>query len=316
MKLKNILPEKFQQAHLQKLKSEYFSILDNHLDFLFLGKAFALEVMKVLKTDDKKITRIYDQRYLPFRLHDIEWLVKYINKRYNDDLKSIYNLTKRGIATEELKYIPVDYIRMYVVESPVFEKKCGDFERNLVTAYLQVAQTCCDDFYADIATKKREIKSPEYDVLFRERVVNAMKYLGLDEDVVENTIEVKKDLWYDTTRKLTFVNVFNQKRLLLSQKERSMLLKKSPVAARNLVNTENKLFQSWNALCDIKYNQRHQSVIKQTKTATVNMKNNADSEYKLVVNTQKLSYQYKKQVVDCLNILNSEKNKQPELVLR
>lgn len=316
MKLKNIMPDNFQQSHLQNMTNEYFHILDNHLDFLFLGKSFSKEIIKELKYDDKKISRIYDVRYLPFRIYDNEWLVKYINKKYNDELKSILNITRRGALSETLKYVPVDYIKLYVENSPIFEQKRCDFQRNLVIAYLQVSQTCCDDFYADIETKKREIKSPEYDVLLRERVVNAMKYLGLNKDIVENTIESNKNLWYNTTRKLTFINVFNQKRLLLSQKERSMLLKKSPVAARNLVNTENKLFQSWNALCDIKYNQRHQSVIKQTKTATVNMKNNADSEYKLVVNTQKLSYQYKKQVVDCLNILNSEKNKQPELVLR
>ena len=315
MKLKNLMVDNFEIARLRKLKDEYFQILDNHLNYLFLGKAFAHQNIQELKRDDKKITRIYNDRYLPFHTRDNDWLVKFINKKYNNDLKTINNLTKRGVAAEKIKYVPVDYIQAYVGKSSRFEHKRREYEGNLVGAYLDIGMSSREnDFYANVETKKEEQKNANFDFLFRNRVVNAMKYLGLKDNTIESAIESKADLWRDKARKLAFVNTFNKRRIMLKQQDRAFLEKHNPQAVRKLRIAENTLFKTWNALRDMKYYKQHKAVIDGMKIATPYMRINAELEYKLTVNTQKLGYHYQKQIIDCNIFLNQLKAEQTQKI--
>lgn len=315
MKLKSMMVDNFELARLRKLRDEYFQILDNHLNYLFLGKAFARQSVQELKRDDKKITRIYNDRYLPFHTQDNNWLVKFINKKYNNDLKIINNLTKRGVATEKIKYVPVDYIQAYVGKSSRFDQKRREYEGNLIGAYLDIGMSSQEnDFYANVETKKQEQKNANFDFLFRNRVVNAMKYLGIKDNTIESVIELKSDLWRDKARKLAFVNTFNKRRIMLKQQDRIFLEKHNPLAVRKLRIAENSLFKSWNALRDMKYYKQHKTVIDSMKIATPYMKINPELEYKLTVNTQKLGYQYQKQIIDCNIFLNELKAEQTQKV--
>ena len=90
---------------------EYFEALDKFLDKkMFPSEKRAVEILKNLSRSGNFSHKYCDEAFA-FNTRNKNWLVGFINTKYNDR-------SDRDKAFDKIKYIPVDYIKYYV------EKEC------------------------------------------------------------------------------------------------------------------------------------------------------------------------------------------------
>ena len=187
---------------------------------------------------------------LPFHTRDRAWLVNYTDKMVN---------RFRGtepVAADEIQDI---------VDTPVFERACRDFEQRLVKGYIRlyVNQRLTPDAFGKTASSKPDGYQGmwEYDKHFRDDVIAAVRALGIDQFTAEKGLETNAHLWREATMTKTFDEFYYP----ADQKPTD------PVAARRFANLHDAHLGVWLQNREYAYYQNHKDIIDTLGLATDNM---------------------------------------------
>ena len=271
---------------LKQQKQTYPTILDEALGHVFPGEGFVRFHMHDMVKDIKQsktqeIRSLFGDytksRNLIFHVRDNAWLAKYI---------------KHNTEIQQIRCLPLKDIENYVENSSMFNAERREFEQFLVKSYiLECLDVRGDDFYSCSMEKLLESGSENCDKLFRSRVVNAMNYLGVDQQSIEFALEMNASLWRKNVMNLAFANRYKDCGVTYSLGRQLYLSNEEVVDSNSVyykyghckINEEyclpreclkkplRVLYDNWICLREYEYYHNHKNVIDKLGTATRNM---------------------------------------------
>ena len=297
MKLTKFLIKKCK-ACFKKTQCAYPLILDDCLteclEYMFPGEGFVrfylhdvARDMQKLETADARpyFDKVSDARNLIFHIRDNAWLAQHLSYQLAcHPCAELAGQEKLSLATLE----------KFVAQSPKFDAKRREFEGYLVKSYIsECLDYQSDDFYTRSIEKILESSSPNYDKLFRDRVVKAMKYLGVSEHSIETSLEVNAQLWRKDVMGLAFANRYHDLGVTYTKGRTFQIPHRDVVDTKSVyhkyVNHRNMpevyllprenmkqpartVYDNWLCLREYEYYLNHQKVIDEMGTATRSMK--------------------------------------------
>jgi len=303
MKLGSFLNETFSRKYLTN-ETQYPKVLDTSmhdcLDYMFPGESFAHFYVRDIVNDIKKsnikdihlldvdslFNHCSDSRNLIFHMRDVNWLTRHL--RYYID-----NFSFKGL--ENVGFVSLSMLQDFVANSPVFDAKRSEFEKYIVKAYIEECIDCkSDDFYSRSIEKILESGSPNYDKLFRSRVVNAMKFLGIGDESIETGLELNAPLWRKDVMDLSFANryknnlnitytmghylqipdedLFDKKSVYHNYSKKAFIEEAYVLPRESLNGYTRSIYDKWFCLREYEYYHNHKKTIDKLNTATRNMK--------------------------------------------
>lgn len=301
VKLNQVVPNTFHQEHLRVNK-----LLDDCLYGLFPNQEYINANLKNL-TPVQKNVKYYKKNFLPFHTRDTFWLANYLEQVFNQT-----QALKKFSSQRAHVGVTLSYIKKYVEESPKFDAVRNYYEQNLVRAYINMTLDYqADDFFSKGIVKTDERNALNYDQLFRNRVVNAMTFLGVERGSIEIGLEANADLWRDKVKRQTFFNNYSMDNMNAVVSPDGILAKNAPNRWKKLTNMGSKLYQRWSDLNDYQYYQQHHAVIDKLGTATPNMLITTEKANKLELDTDAMAFEFEcllyKAAETVANIVNESK---------
>ena len=302
MKLKQLF---FNKTKLSKEDEKKFAVLDHYVDCVFdvNENEIAKNLRKVNLADkDRDQVNRYaryahlDAYDLQFHTRDNEWLTIYARHVINYVIDARARLNIQPLEDSGMKNFTMADIEKYVTLSPKFDQVRTQFEQKMTKACIDMHKNGHQDFLSDANKLNEDRQSAGYDILFRERVVEAMTALGVAEKSVNVALELNRDAWLPFARHQAFENA---KEKDFTARESQILEKDSPLDLSLLNYIEKQLFASWNALRDRQYYQVHKDVIDELNLATPNMKINTKKQNQLMQEVDALGHIYKQRARTC-----------------
>ncbi len=300
MKLKNLKTESFLQEHFMH------KTLEKKLDEL-LPEIFPVEDLNKIKSTDKNKTQKYTAKYLPFHTRHEAWLANYIVKLVKD-LQTKLSLDGKKSAYKMLGDVTrADAIR-YMKTSTEFVNKRNVYEQDLVKAYiLLLRNNTSDDFYTVAEEKQAIIKHKNCLNVFRNRIMEAMRFLGLPENVIDLEIEKKRNLWYSRMQNHTFANKYIH--LPAIENNRNFIFPNLYQEWCGFDDSINKFNVLWKKLNDYQYYQAYKPVIDKAGMANQNMKISKSQSVFLLKKTNEAFQQYCAKYKNLMNkVLDAKEN--------
>ncbi|MBR4419130.1 MAG: hypothetical protein IKT33_03945 [Clostridia bacterium] len=270
-KLSQLQEEKFPVKHLV-LSKEDQTILDSNLAVFFMNEKNIQKQLARLNRFERDVVDKYDHTHLFFHARDNKWLVQYILACLDEVRCMQFNEKEKDPTVQVLKYITPQTIVSYITQSPNFKAQRAEYEQNVVKAYINILKDAkIDDFQVHDYEKRIYRKKADYDKIFRNKIVKAMRFLCFSARTYEPAIEKNADLWRDQVRRQTFENLFHLNKYL----DNETLNKCNLFAPRVFAEINNALediYQTWSAARDYIYYQDNQETIDKLNQATPNMK--------------------------------------------
>ena len=237
---------------------KYFNILDNLLPQIFPHKDFCAQNLLNLRRKTKnQNAKVYKKEFLPFNTRNTDWLVNYCLDVYRNCSASKTKADKKNRI-----YMPENIVRLYLSTSRKFDRKRCAYESGLVEEYLKlVVNQNVSDFFTSAMTKGEIAKSIDYDKIIRSKVESAMCYLGIDNYVVQNTLELNAASWREEAKKIAFDNAYSKAKKDLIEKNKEELLTYAPQSLDNIRESYQALYCVWSELRDNEYNKQFKDVI-------------------------------------------------------
>lgn len=303
-KLNQIKTGNFQSEHLKVCK-----LLDDCLYAVFPKQDYIANNLKGLPLKDKIYVNYYNKAFLPYHTRDTYWLASYLDQIYYS-LECARKTRLQGTVTTNVKRLPLKLIQEYIENSPKFDVLRCQYEHNLVQAYILVTRnTETDDFYMKSLSKVRERCDENYDELFRERVIGAMKYLGVDAYNAEVGLEINGELWQHEVRTQTFVNRYHAGGLSKLISYNGTLATHLPNKWKRLSAVENKFFICWSMLREYEYFSAHREIINRLGTYNSKVRLTPEKAQKLAVEVNSLGFEYECLLADAVQSIDSVNKK-------
>lgn len=282
MRYSQIQPNTFGSEHLRLNK-----MLDECLYTLFPNQEF-INVNLQNITSIQKNLNFYKKNFLPFHTRDTFWLSKYLEQSFNQ-MQALKKFRSEKIHVGVVS----GYIKKYVESSPKFDAVRSFYEQNLVRAYINMTLNYkADDFFSKGTIKTQEHRALNYNQLFRERIVNAMSFLGVDRNSIEVGLEANASLWREKVNKQTFYNIYNIDNMDAIVNPDGLLAKHAPMRRNKLMSVGNKLYGRWKNLQDYEYYQEHKQVIDQLGVVTPAMLLTTEKATKLQNDVDSMAFEY------------------------
>lgn len=301
-KLTQIKARNFQSGHLKVSE-----LLDACLPAVFPKQEYILNNLKGLTPKNKILVRYYNKAFLPYRTRDTAWLA-----RYFEQICDAYYVNNPRIPIKNqlaVKRLPLCYFESYIESSEKFDALRCQYEYNLASAYASITLNAdVDDFYMKSFEKTIECCDPEYSELFRNRIIGAMKYLGVDSYHAEVGVEMCKGVWQDKVMAQTFANTFHLSGVNQLLSADGVFAKKMPRQWKKLVNLANILYARWSTLYYSEYQNQHRDIINHLGNID-NKKNLTKTEMKNLQNeVECLGFEYECLLVEAQQICKKLKN--------
>lgn len=277
MKLKQLISENFTKKNLVSVD------LEQKLNAM-LPQIFPHEDLKNIDIADKAKNKIYKAKYLPFHTRNNEWLANYIArlihilqiKPSKDGKKSAYRM---------LGVVNVDDVKKYITKSERFAAARDAYEQDLVRSYIFLLRNnVLDDFYVVADEKRAILNHPRCSLLFRNRLEEAMRFLGLAEENIQIGIEKNINKWRPRMQFHTFANLYQNIPVLIDNQKKLMINHFQDWTAFGVALY--KFHTDWTKLEDYNYVQAHKDVIlklgtapKFTNSQAVALQKNATASY-------------------------------------
>lgn len=310
-------------AKLTRLKAGNFQserlkvneLLDACLHAVFPTYEYLLYNLKGLMQKNKIYVSYYNKAFLPYHTRDTQWLSHYFEQICNAYYRSSRFDEKVQMT---IKRLPRSYIQKYIQDSANFDALRCQYERNLVSAYVQLALNSeIDDFYMKSINKAAERCDPEYSFLFRKRIMDAMRYLGVDSDNAEIGIEICKGMWQDQVLTQTFANNYHTPETNKLLSPDGILAKEMPKKWKKLVNLSNVLYAQWSTLYNHHYNCEHYEIIKRVGNSRSQLRMTTEEVNNLNAHVQSLGFEYECMLYDaqqsCVKYNQNAKNLEFEI---
>lgn len=205
-KLTQMLREQFKKIYLRHKEKRNTQLLDEFLNEIFPNEKTVNLDMKNLSCKDKYAGRVYRREFLPFHTRDNEWLANYVEQvYYRSRSQRVMQIIATGKSKHRYKALDIADITQYVNTSANFDAKRIEYEQRVVKSYLGLFnQDLQDDFYYPSNFKAnywRVGKDLRYgdDVLgavqYRDLVLRALDFLGINSQVGKVTLEENANLW-------------------------------------------------------------------------------------------------------------------------
>lgn len=296
MKFKKFIAENFGQ---KKLVDE---TLEQKLIAL-LPQIFPAEDLKQINAANKINKQDYKAKYLPFNTRNEEWLANFIVKTIQN-LQIKLCLDGKKSAYRMLGNVTVDDIKKFMASSVEFNAMREDYELGLVKSYVNLLRdNTRDDFFTVAEEKQAILEHVNCSMLFRNRIVDAMQYLNLPEDVIEVGIEKNRNLWYARMQNHTFANLYEHVPIV-EENSRHIY----PYLYRDWLKWDNSIrsFHAyWKNLDDYKYYLKHKNVIDKIGNAMPNMKITKAQSVDLIKKTNDKYLEYKRLLNDLTEKINT-----------
>lgn len=231
---------------LQKAE-ERFKVLVVYLPLVFPDEPQTDKIVRRLNwlgENANQDSNDYTMFELPYHTHDQEWLAKYATEEINR-----FHFQTKPVTLPLMQDI---------VDTPVFNHACREFEQRLVKSYINLLAAEIQDAHA----VPNWGGDWEYDRAFRDQVVNMMVRFGIDKHVAEVGLEKNAHLW----REKAMLKTFNETYYPQSATP------KDPKLARRWTSIHNAHEGVWLQEREYLYYQQHKAVIDELGLATDNMK--------------------------------------------
>ncbi len=176
---------------------------------------------------------------LPGHLHDDMWLSKMLKK------------------TQELHFLDFNDILSFVRTSNFFHEKIGEYEQKVVEWQINWMNSggenylVSDEYGGDFI-----FLSPEYDLGFRKGVVDTLRAIGLDEQVIEEGIEKNSGLWRDNAMLHAFRNAFES--VFITS---DFTLAENKQEVKNIEPVDSEFREKWLKYRKYEYYKRHKEAV-------------------------------------------------------
>ncbi len=270
-KLSQLQEEKFSVNSLV-LNKEDQNILDSYLSSFFASEKNVQQALVHLNRFERDVLDKYDVKHLPFHTRDNKWLVQYILACLNEVRCMQFNEKEKDPTVQVLKYITPQTIVSYITQSPNFKAQRAEYEENVVKAYIKILKDAkIDDFQVHDYEKRIYRNKPDYDKIFRIKIVKAMRFLCFNARSYEPAIEKNADLWRDQVRRQTFANIYHLNKYLDEETVKKLKFF-APRMFAEINNLLEDIYQTWAAARDYVYYCENQETIDKLNLATPNMK--------------------------------------------
>ena len=160
--------------------------------------------------DDKNKKGNYTAKYLPFNTRDAEWLANFIANIIRQ-LQTELSQDGKKSAYRALGVVTAADVKPFVENSREFAAARDVYEQSLVKAYIKLLRNNThNDFYTTALEKQVILKHKRCSQLFRNRICEAMNFLGIAENNIEIGIESNLYMWYARMQKHTFDNAYEK----------------------------------------------------------------------------------------------------------
>ena len=268
-------------AHLYTpVMHEYFTELDRFVGSIFPNEADIEKTLIEIRSSDKKIQDKIEPRYLPFHTRDTQWLIKFFTKQYHR-------------LNGENYTVPQEAIDAYVVCASGFDMKRCDYERLIVKNYIMLLKDRnTDAFMIWKDEKNSDLQSLEYDMLFRAKVRNAMRVLGVSEETVTRSLEYNANLWREHAKKVVYDNKYKDAPRKFVEENQAIIADSCAGLLDHAKSMSEELYQKWSMIYDYEYYQKYQVEIHKVKRWTPAMKLSAEDVRKIKYEFEVLSNEY------------------------
>ena len=120
--------------------------------------------------------------------------------------------------------------------------------------------------------KESDYARSDYDVFFRTKVCHAMRTMGISNESIERTLEMKRGLWFEHVKKIMYKKQFNDPQRNFVIEHQNMIKTIQPDLLCRFQNIRHELYSNWSALYEYEYYQKHKETIDKVKNATQAMK--------------------------------------------
>ena len=211
----------------------------------------------IYKDGKPKSDRIYTVDYLPLHLHDDEWLMNYVATVMQMNRPNCKVLNRA--------------IRYFIKKSTAFQKCRADFERLVtgVQAKYMITTAVPNALMKNTLPTAFMLKNENnYDVKFRQEVINVMTANGASVENVEQALEEHADVWRKKTMIIAFENEYYPLIDIVHDNE------KASGWWKRLAKVKQGHQAVWLKRREYDYYQQHKELIDQLGLATPNMKIN------------------------------------------
>ncbi len=276
-----------------------------------LPKIFPADDLKKLKMVDKMDNQIYTAQYLPFHTRDNVWLANYIAKLVHD-LQVKPSRDGKKSSYRMLGVVGLADVMQFMKNSVEFTQARDCYEQNLVASYIPLLSDNTRDDFFTVAEEKRAILSHKHcSTLFRYRITEAMRFLGLPEDVIELGIEKNRSKWYARMQKHTFANLYEHVPMLEQNSQYIYSYLRKELLALEKARDEFQV--NWEKLEALKYYKAHKAAIDKVGGGASYMKISKGQAVNLMKKTNATFLEYKRLL---LNIIGQIKPDDEESVNR
>lgn len=261
-KLSHLQAENFKEDYLL-IKKDIQVFLNRILSSIFNDQEFIAQDLRAIKRSSKDVVDMYDSQHLMFHTRDEEWMINFFTQTL-DNLKKAYeiaSIAKQENPASPIKHVSRAAIRAYINHSMYYRDKRTEYEKNVVKEYIKLFQDdTVDDFQVRAYEKQDYQKSVEYDDIARNKIVKAMRFLGIRQNLYERTIEENGALWKDQTFKRTFENICRVQ-AGFSKSVESFLAKHMPGKLDEIKQAGIIVYKAWKAYHNYLYNKKNETTL-------------------------------------------------------
>jgi len=249
--------------------TDYNAILNLIIEDAFPDESYIEESLKKLQRKHRDIHDQINPLYLVFHTRNTNWLASYLSKVWSQlRTKKFANTNLAGVE------IPLNEIKKYIKKSSVFDISRCNYEHKIIKQYIKLLKMNEDAFLIWKEDKEPDCARSDYDVFFRTKVCHAMRTMGISNESIERTLEMKRGLWFEHVKKIMYKKQFNDPQRNFVIEHQNMIKTIQPDLLCRFQNIRHELYSNWSALYEYEYYQKHKETIDKVKNATQAMKMN------------------------------------------